>query len=82
MVVSRHAEWGEEGVECVVGRAPLVDAAARDALVRALDALCRSSLARFKRPREYRVLAELPKNTAGKVLKTALRDVVDARGDR
>ena len=82
VVGRRHAEWGEEVVACVVGRSPLVDAAARDALVRALDALCLTSIARFKRPREYRFVDELPKNNAGKVLKTALRDLVDARGDR
>ncbi len=38
-----------------------------------LDALCLSQLARFKRPRHYRVLESLPKNAYGKVLKTALR---------
>jgi long-chain acyl-CoA synthetase len=46
------------------------------ALVRALDALCLASIARFKRPRDYRFVDELPKNNAGKVLKTALREVV------
>ena len=37
-----------------------------------LDALCLAHIARFKRPREYRFVAELPKNHYGKVLKTAL----------
>ena len=31
-------------------------------------------IARFKRPREYRFVAALPKNHYGKVLKTALRE--------
>jgi malonyl-CoA/methylmalonyl-CoA synthetase len=31
------------------------------------------ALARFKQPREYRVLDELPRNTMGKVQKVALR---------
>jgi long-chain acyl-CoA synthetase len=30
-------------------------------------------MARYKRPREYRVVAELPRNNAGKVLKSELR---------
>jgi long-chain acyl-CoA synthetase len=31
-------------------------------------------MARFKRPREYRLVDQLPKNNYGKVLKTELRD--------
>jgi long-chain acyl-CoA synthetase len=79
-VVGRHhADWGEEVVACVVTRATL-DASGRRALAGALDALCLASIARFKRPRDYRFVAELPKNNAGKVLKTALREMV-ARAD-
>ena len=40
----------------------------------ALDAHCLAQLARFKRPKRYEFLAELPKNNYGKVLKTALRE--------
>jgi 2-furoate---CoA ligase len=41
-----------------------------------LDAYCLSSdrLARFKRPREYRLLSELPKSPSGKILRRMLRD--------
>jgi 2-furoate---CoA ligase len=40
-----------------------------------LDAHCRAStLASFKRPREYRMVGELPKNASGKILRRALRD--------
>ena len=39
-----------------------------------LDELCLSEIARFKRPREYRFVDNLPKNNYGKILKTALRD--------
>jgi long-chain acyl-CoA synthetase len=39
----------------------------------ALDALCLARIARFKRPRRYRLVEALPKNDAGKVLKTELR---------
>ncbi len=70
-VVSRpHADFGEEVVAFVVARpgdAP--DEAA-------LDRLCLDHLARFKRPRVYRFVGELPKNNYGKVLKTALREAL------
>ena len=40
-----------------------------------LDAHCLdSSLARFKRPREYRFVDELPKSASGKILRRMLRD--------
>ena len=60
-------EWGEQVVAYVVPRA--------GATLRPeeLDALCLDSIARFKRPRHYKLLPELPKNNYGKVLKTALR---------
>lgn len=61
------AEWGEVVVACVVGRDGFADAAA-------LDAHCLAHIARFKRPKHYRFLAELPKNAYGKVLKTVLRE--------
>ena len=38
-----------------------------------LDALCLEHIARFKRPKEYRWVEALPKNSYGKVLKTELR---------
>jgi acyl-CoA synthetase (AMP-forming)/AMP-acid ligase II len=68
-VVGRpHAEWGEEVVAFVVPRPGVAPEET------ALDRLCLDNLARFKRPREYRFVSELPKNNYGKVLKTALRD--------
>ena len=62
-------EWGEVVVAYVVA-AP--GAAPQPA---ALDAFCLEHLARFKRPKDYRVVDALPKNNYGKVLKTALRDM-------
>ena len=61
-------EWGEVVVAYVVARG--------DDAVRAeeLDAVCLERVARFKRPKDYRFVAELPKNDYGKVLKTALRE--------
>jgi len=60
-------EWGEIVVACLV-REPgaTVDEAA-------LDAHCTARIARFKRPKAYVWLADLPKNAYGKVLKTELR---------
>ncbi|KIN60711.1 AMP-binding domain protein [Sulfitobacter noctilucae] len=66
-VVGReHPEWGEEVVAFIVG----------DVAEEALDQLCLDRIARFKRPKAYVRLAQLPKNNYGKVLKTALRDLL------
>jgi long-chain acyl-CoA synthetase len=70
----RHAEWGEEVVACVVPRHALPGADARARFEASLDALCLAEIARFKRPKAYAIVAELPKNSAGKVLKTLLRE--------
>jgi long-chain acyl-CoA synthetase len=63
-----HPEWGEEIIAFIVATAQ-VEATALDAL--GLDAI-----ARFNRPKRYRFVPELPKNNTGKVLKTALREMV------
>lgn len=64
-----HAEWGEEVTAFVVARqGQTLDTCE-------LDALCLDSIARFKRPRRYHLIHELPKNNYGKVLKTALRAI-------
>jgi len=47
-----------------------------------LDRLCLERIARFKRPRDYIFVAELPKNNNGKVVKTALRERVAAPPNR
>ena len=62
--------WGEALVAFVVSREP-VEAAS-------LDAHCLSMIARYKRPKDYRFVAELPKNHYGKVMKTELR-AIEAR---
>ena len=61
------AEWGES-VAAIIVAAPGAALGAGD-----LDALCLAKIARFKRPKRYEFVAELPKNTAGKVLKRDLR---------
>jgi len=67
-VVGRASvEWGEDVVAFVVPVAGV------ELDVVALDAHCLKHIARFKRPRDYVVVDELPKNNYGKVLKTQLR---------
>ena len=61
-------EWGEIVVAYVV----LENGHSVDDGV--LDAHCNAMMARFKRPKQYVYLPDLPKNAYGKVLKTALRE--------
>jgi long-chain acyl-CoA synthetase len=82
VVGRRHADWGEEVVAFVVARQPPADAAARADLERTLDAHCLDRIARFKRPKAYMFVAELPKNNTGKVLKTALRERLGGAAQR
>jgi long-chain acyl-CoA synthetase len=63
-------EWGERVVAVVVPR----DGADIDPA--ALDARCLPAIARHERSREYVLRTELPRNPAGNVLKTVLRDAV------
>jgi long-chain acyl-CoA synthetase len=74
-VVSRpHKDWGEEVVAFIQTR-PGVDVT--DA---ALDEVCLSNIARFKRPRAYYRLDALPKSSYGKILKTELRARLEKEG--
>ncbi len=67
-VVGRpHPDWGEEVVAFVTPRP------GRSLDPAALDRHCLARIARFKRPKAYRILEALPKNNYGKVLKTELR---------
>ena len=70
-VVGRpDADWGEVVVAFIVGDEERLAAAM-------LDAHCLDHIARFKRPKEYRFVGQLPKNNYGKVLKTALRQMLE-----
>ncbi len=62
------AEWGEVVVAFVVCSDDSTRPSASD-----LDALCLAHIARFKRPKAYHFIDNLPKNNYGKVLKTELR---------
>ena len=66
-----HPEWGEEVIAFIVC-APGSEAAEAE-----LDQLCLDNIARFKRPKEYRFVEELPKNNYGKILKTELRAMLE-----
>ena len=59
-------EWGEQVVAYVVSR--------HGVSAESLDAHCLAHMARFKRPKHYCFVDELPKNNYGKVLKTTLRE--------
>jgi long-chain acyl-CoA synthetase len=63
-----NAEWGEIVVAFIVGK----DVGAAE-----LDRFCVDNIARFKRPKLYRFVSELPKNNYGKVLKTNLRKMLE-----
>jgi long-chain acyl-CoA synthetase len=67
-------EWGEAVVAFIVprGAPPSTEE---------LDRVCLAQIARFKRPKEYRFVASLPKNNYGKVLKTELRRRIDEVGE-
>jgi fatty-acyl-CoA synthase len=80
-VLAAHPKVGEVALIGVpdqrFGEAPLAVVAPRDAedppTPEELSAWCRERLARYKNPREYSIIAALPRNPSGKVLKTTLR---------
>ncbi len=65
-----HAEWGEAVVAVLVkepGHVPDTQE---------IDLFCLEHIARFKRPKRYVFVDELPKNATGKVLKRELREKI------
>lgn len=71
-----HADLVEEVVACVVARPGTT------VEPQALDAMCLDNIARFKRPRQYFFLPELPKSHYGKILKRELRDQIIAAAEK
>jgi long-chain acyl-CoA synthetase len=69
-------EWGEAVVAFIVPRGEPPPGQGLDNLRDELDRLCLGHIARFKRPKEYRFVAELPKNNYGKVVKSELRATI------
>jgi long-chain acyl-CoA synthetase len=68
-------DWGESVM------AILVAAPGATLDVARLERLCLDRIARFKRPKHWRIVGSLPKNSAGKVLKRELRERVKAEAE-
>ncbi len=70
-VIGTHdADWGEVVTAVVVANGAVSEAE--------LDTTCIERIARFKRPKRYVFVPQLPKNPTGKVLKTELRSLLHA----
>lgn len=68
----RDPDWGEIVVAFIVARDGCTVSTTE------LDALCTERIARFKKPKRYFFLEELPANNYGKVLKSTLRAFLDS----
>ena len=66
-------DWGEAVYAFVVPMTPGTAPSVED-----LDQLCLDSIARYKRPKAYRFVDNLPTNNYGKVLKRELRELLEA----
>jgi len=75
VVGQKDESWGEVVIAFAVARPGMVIDCEE------LDRHCLKHIARFKRPKRYRVVDALPKNNYGKVLKTALRDELEMHAD-
>ncbi|TWF96027.1 fatty-acyl-CoA synthase/long-chain acyl-CoA synthetase [Saccharopolyspora dendranthemae] len=60
--------WGETPLAVIAPRDPADPPTDED-----IETWCRARLAGYKRPRQVRLVEQLPRNPSGKVLKTALR---------
>lgn len=75
-------EWGERVVAFIVpSEETVVEEVGALDLGQRLDAFCVESMGRYKRPKEYHVVSGLPRNGAGKILKTELRKSVLSQSD-
>jgi fatty-acyl-CoA synthase len=68
-------QWGEKVVACVVLRAPAQSSTAHAAWVSDLNTYLAKHIARYKLPRDWVLLPELPKTATGKVQKNLLQSV-------
>ena len=85
-VLARHPQVAEVAVigapdDRLGTRVVAVVVAGNEVTADQLDAFCLASetLARFKRPREYRFVESLPKSPSGKILRRLLREEAPAR---
>jgi acyl-CoA synthetase (AMP-forming)/AMP-acid ligase II len=70
--------WGERIVAAVVLRDPSVESTVAEEI----RELCARTLADYKRPREVRVVSELPRNALGKVQKHRIVQTIEADPER
>jgi acyl-CoA synthetase (AMP-forming)/AMP-acid ligase II len=70
-------EWGEAVVAFVVAAD-----SANTPTIEELDRLCLDHIARYKRPKDYRFVDELPTNNYGKVVKRELREQLEPTTER
>ncbi len=68
VVGAPHAYWGEAITAFVAVRAGM------NVTPEELEAACRTQLARYKVPKEFRMVEAVPRNSMGKILRRALRD--------
>ncbi len=66
--------WGQRIVAAVVLRSAAASAPSPDSLLEELSTFCAKSLADYKRPREVRIVEDLPRNALGKIQKHRLLD--------
>ena len=77
VVGRQHERWGEVPVAVIAVGDELANMLQHpQPLVTAAAGACESNLARFKRPREIHVVADLPRNALGKVLVQNVRETV------
>ncbi|MBX7449117.1 fatty-acid--CoA ligase FadD5 [Mycolicibacterium sp. 3033] len=74
-------KWGEVPVAVVALRTSLTSAGSEPLSLAGLDAFLAGRLARYKHPRALEIVEALPRNPAGKVLKTELRTRFAAPAD-
>ncbi len=80
-VVGRpDTEWGESVVAFVVTTDQTTTRTSTPTREQ-LDRLCLDHIARYKRPKDYRFVAELPTNNYGKVVKRKLRELLASEPD-
>jgi acyl-CoA synthetase (AMP-forming)/AMP-acid ligase II len=70
--------WGERILAAVVLESAAGPAPTSEALLEELSSFCGRSLADYKRPREIRILEELPRNALGKVQKHRILEGKDS----
>jgi len=66
VIGKKDNDWGEIVIAIIVS-------ADKNLTTEQLDAFCLEHMGRFKRPKHYIFIDELPKNNTGKILKTTLR---------